>query len=209
MKKIPTIFTRNPENMREILDSPHPDCLWVFNGEGVATQKYDGTCVKIESGKYFKRREIKKGKSTSAGFIEEHFDPNTGKRVGWVAVDPGLKENKWHIEALNDALPDGTYELCGPKVQGNPEKCDTHCLLSHTNAKPFIDVPRDFNGLKRWLHNKDIEGLVFHHQDGRMGKIKKRDFGQQRAQSTLKPGLLFGCRQRPVQYGNQVIDLSS
>jgi len=49
MKKIPTIFERNPENMREILTKPNKGCGWVFKGEGVATRKYDGTCVLIES----------------------------------------------------------------------------------------------------------------------------------------------------------------
>ncbi len=47
MKKIPTMFIRNPENMRELLNEHHPDCGWVFAGEGVATRKYDGTCCKI------------------------------------------------------------------------------------------------------------------------------------------------------------------
>lgn len=49
MKKIPTIFKRNPENMRELLNEPQPDCLWVFSGEGVATRKdVDGRMGKIK-----------------------------------------------------------------------------------------------------------------------------------------------------------------
>jgi len=60
MKKIPTIFKRNPENMKYILRDPHPDCLWVFEGEGIATRMYDGICVAIINGQYVKRREIKK-----------------------------------------------------------------------------------------------------------------------------------------------------
>jgi hypothetical protein len=28
---------------------------------------------------------------------------------------------------------------------------------------------------------QDMEGIVFHHPDGRKAKIKKRDFGQKRA----------------------------
>ena len=127
MKKIPTIFKRNPENRSELLDIPDPDCLWVFEGEGVATRKYDGTCVKIEKGSYYKRREVKPGKSAPEKFIEEQFDETTGKRVGWILVDPNSKEDCWHIEAFSDRLSDGTYELVGPKVQGNPEGYGVQC----------------------------------------------------------------------------------
>jgi hypothetical protein len=34
-----------------------------------------------------------------------------------------------------------------------------------------------FDGLRAWLAERDIEGLVFHHSDGRMAKIRKADFG--------------------------------
>jgi len=166
--------------MREILDEQHPDCGWVFAGEGVATRKYEGTCVKIEKGQYFKRREVRPGKKAPSDFVEEQFDENTGKRVGWVPVDPHSKEDRWHIEAFDSGLPDGTYELIGPKVQGNPEKAETHMLVRHSEAE-VLDAPRSYKAVAEWLKDKDIEGIVFHHPDGRMGKIKKRDFGQKRA----------------------------
>ena len=51
MKKIPTIFKRDFSNKGSLLNKLNPYCAWVFNGEGVATQKYDGTCVKIERNK--------------------------------------------------------------------------------------------------------------------------------------------------------------
>ena len=34
-----------------------------------------------------------------------------------------------------------------------------------------------FDGLHRWLCAHPVEGLVFHHPDGRMAKIKRRDYG--------------------------------
>lgn len=179
MKKIPTIFKRNYENMSEILNEPNPDCGWVFAGEGVATRKYDGTCVKIEKGQYFKRREVKPGKKTPVDFIEEQYDVFTGKRVGWVPVNQTSNEDRWHMKAFDPALPDGTYELIGPRVQGNPEKVETHKLIRHSEAE-ILDAPRTHEALLAWLEDKDIEGIVFHHHDGRMGKLKKRDFGQKR-----------------------------
>lgn len=181
MKKIPTIFIRNPEDMRELLDQHHPDCEWVFAGEGKATKKYDGTCCKVEGGKLFKRREVKPGKEVPTEFVEEQFDENTGKRVGWMPVDQNNKQDKYHREAFAAAnFQDGTYELLGPKVQGNPEGLVCHALLRHSDAFVFDHCPRTMDGLWNWLFNMDIEGIVFHHPDGRMAKIKKRDLGQKR-----------------------------
>lgn len=177
MNKIPTLFKRNPQNLREILDEPHPDCLWVFANEGVATRKYNGTCVKIEGGEYWKRREIRDGKPKPYGFVDVGYDPVTQKRVGWIEVDNTDPSNKWHMVPFRDDLPDGTYELIGQKIQGNPEHIDGHKLIRHADADRYDDVPCTFQGLRDWLKDKDIEGLVFHHPDGRMAKIKKRDYG--------------------------------
>ena len=44
----------------------------------------------------------------------------------------------------------------------------------------MADNPRMFAGLRAFLAGQDTEGLVFHHPDGRMGKIKLRDFGLKR-----------------------------
>jgi len=38
------------------------------------------------------------------------------------------------------------------------------------------DVPRTFEAIKAYLGQRDIEGIVWHHPDGRIVKIKKRDF---------------------------------
>jgi hypothetical protein len=35
-------------------------------------------------------------------------------------------------------------------------------------------------GLREFLAAHDVEGVVFHHPDGRKAKIKKRDFGLKR-----------------------------
>jgi hypothetical protein len=70
---------------------------------------------------------------------------------------------------------DGTYELCGPKVQGNPEGMDAHVLVPHGK---FVlrEAPRDFEGLAAWLRENPYEGIVWHHPDGRMAKLKRKDF---------------------------------
>ena len=179
MKKIPTIFKRNPDCMRLVLPEPHPDCDWVFADEGMATRKYDGTCCYVEDGRLYKRREIRNGAKVPPGFMAVHHDPVTKKTFGWVPVSCDNPEDKYHCEAWfsQPGLPDGTYELVGPKVQGNPENYPQHTLIAHAKADVFDDCPTDFDLLRDWLKDKDIEGIVFHHPDGRMAKIKKRDFG--------------------------------
>lgn len=187
MKKIPTIFVRDPEHRQNVLPEPDSHCSWVLSGEGVATRKYDGTCCMLNANGYWKRREVNAGQDDPDGFILAAHDDVTGKRVGWVKVDPGVPENRYHMEgyyglvASSEIFPlDGTYELCGPKVQGNPEKLLCHTLISHDKAEKLGDVPRTYDGLRGYLEAKDIEGIVFHHPDGRMAKIKKRDFGFKR-----------------------------
>ena len=90
---------------------------------------------------------------------------------------------KFIAEAL-DAAPDigpGTYELIGPKIQGNPEGYATHVLIRH--GWQVVHPPElTFDGLRQWMTGPDwagFEGIVWHHPDGRMAKLKTRDFPAQ------------------------------
>lgn len=181
MKKIPTLFKRDFSLPGNPITAEYNDGTeWVLAGEGVATRKYDGTSVLIRGGKMYKRYEVKEGREEPYGFELADYDKTTGKKMGWIEVGNG-SEDKWYREAsvgLTDglAMADGTYELVGPKVQGNPEGYKSHYLVAHETAQAFTDVPTEFESLKRWLESKDIEGIVWHHPDGRMVKIKKKDF---------------------------------
>ena len=178
MRKMPTIFNRNyGDSGPRVFNMQHPDCQWVFDGEGEATRKWDGTCCMIDGGEYFKRRCVKRGKPIPDEFDEEHFDENTGKAFGWVPV---TEEDKWHMEVNHDWLSHDTYELCGPKIQGNPEGLDKHTLIRHCDGEVYNGLLRTFDGIREFMKDKDIEGVVFHHPDGRMAKIKKSDYGMER-----------------------------
>lgn len=181
MKKIPTMFERDWGGDRSrVVDQVHPGCEWVLAGEGIATRKLDGTCCMVRDGKLFKRRELRASDKPPPLFEQADYDPETEKTVGWVPCDIG-PEDKWHLSAFEaePSLPDGTYELVGPKIQGNPEGWSSHQLIAHGSIRGE-DVPRTFEGLRDWLADRDIEGIVFHHPDGRMAKIKLRDFGHKR-----------------------------
>lgn len=177
MKKMPTIFQRNYDNGANAFNMQHPDCEWVFNGEGIVTRKWDGTCVKIDGDKYLKRRSVKKNKIPPQGFIEEQFDEITGKAFGWMPV---TQKDKWHMEADFEQFPSGTYELIGPKVQGNPEGFVKHTLMNHKLGSIYYGILRTFDGIREFMKNKDIEGIVFHRDNGQMAKIKKSDYGMER-----------------------------
>ena len=180
MKKIPTMFERD-EKTHRIVNQIKPECEWVLGGEGIATRKWDGTCCLWRGGKLFKRYDGSKGK-----YLPPDFMPADGAEsdwLGWRPVGNG-PEDRWHNEAWSSlgegvALADGTYELVGPRVNRNPDHHETNHFERHGNVV-FENVPRTFDGLRAWLLDRDIEGIVFHHPSGRMVKIKLKDFGYQR-----------------------------
>jgi len=177
MKKIPSLFQRNYDGDRTLRDEVVSGCFWVLAGEGIATRKMDGTACMVKDGILYKRYNAKNGKTPPAGFIQaEDPNPETGHWHVWIEVGD-RPENKLHMEGFdfNPGLKNGTYELCGPKINKNPEKFNRHLLIPHGHEH-YFDVPFTFDGIKEWLKDKDIEGIVWHHQDGRMVKIKKRDF---------------------------------
>ena len=153
-------------------------CEWVRDGEGVATLKHDGTCCMVRAGELYKRRELKPGQAEPVNYKRADFDEETGKTVGWVPVVDGNPEDKYHLEAFNAVrdLPDGTYELMGPKIQGNKNGLHAHILIPH-GVETLIEAPRTFDGLRDYLGQRQIEGIVWHHPDGRAAKIKRKDFG--------------------------------
>lgn len=182
MKKIPTLFVRDWDgDRRYVLREVTPGCEWVIDGEGVPTRKYDGTCVMFDGERWWARREVKEGKLEPAGFVVIGHDEETGKTVGWEPVEQSSYA-KVHAAVLARFSPEltawrpGTYELCGPKVNGNPEGFVADQLVFHDAAMRLRNVPRDFDGLAAWLHAHPYEGIVWHHADGRMAKVKKRDF---------------------------------
>jgi hypothetical protein len=192
MQKIISLFQRNYDGDGLVRDEVVPGAEWVVAGEGHATRKFDGTCCMVQGGKLFKRYDAKKGKTPPPGFIPaQEPDPVTGHYPGWIEVSPARPDDRWHLEAWhmadNGRYANGTYELCGPKVQGNPEKeylvslgCGPlHALIPHGHYL-IADAPRDFAGLRDYLRDADMEGIVWHHPDGRMVKIKVKDFGLKR-----------------------------
>jgi len=185
MQKIISLFKRDYEGNRQIYDEIVPGAEWVQKGGGIATVKIDGTACMIKDGKLYKRYDVKRGKKQPEGFIPaQEPDSVTGHWPGWILVGNG-PEDQYHREAFDNHSDlrnsEGTYELVGPKIQGNPYGLQAgHELWKHGIFTFPIDAepPRTFDGLKRFFEeHPEYEGIVWHHEDGRMVKIKRKDFG--------------------------------
>ena len=188
MKKIPTLFQRNYETDKLVRNEVTPGCQWVLAGEGIGTRKFDGTACLVRDSRLYRRYELKKGKVVPPDFeAAQESDEQTGDTPGWVPVSAAGSDDKWHRVAaatwsdfLGNPKEDGqTYELCGPKVQGNPEGFITHVLIQH-GCIVVDDCPRDFDGIREYLNSHTIEGIVWHRGNGEMVKVKARDFGLRR-----------------------------
>ncbi len=171
MQKIPTMFERDETKPgHPVMDRIKPECQWVLDGEGISTRKIDGTNVKIAQGILLKRQKPK----------DREYD-----EAAYVPCDRNNPSDRYAFEAFDEMLwkADGIYELIGPKVQGNPEACTAHALVhvvpwdQHLRLDDLSLPERTLAGLRTYLTRHPIEGIVFHHPDGRMAKIKRRDFG--------------------------------
>lgn len=143
MQKIISLFQRNYDGDRLVRDEVVPGAEWVLAGEGRATRKFDGTCCLYRDDKLYRRYEVRQGRKPPMYFEPaSDVDKTTGKQQGWLPLDDGPTD-KWHREAIARGCDhaglalanDTTYELCGPKVQGNLEGFTSHRLLRHGTAR--------------------------------------------------------------------------
>lgn len=213
MELIPNLFKLNPETGLAIPEVTE-GCEWVLAGEGVATRQWDGVPCMVRDGRLYKRHVLKPEETTLSDCPEGWRacgEAEIGFWPGWVPVTDGLPEDRWYRAARASAiiqatdggyvpgimpvpplpLADGTYELCGPKINGNPEQFATHVLIRHgvpqlpgLNDVPWWHGP-NIGGRHTWLSlwfrtpTVPMKGIVWHHPDGRMAKVRGKDFGIQ------------------------------
>lgn len=183
MNKINTIFVRNEKNMSRVIDVWHPSETWVRDGEGRATIKYDGTACAFIGGVWYKRNEWDANKGLPpASWRHWSGDPNQRSGHGWIPVgdDPGDWMHRKAIargtDDIGEPFREGTYELIGPGIQRNPHNKQENVMVPHGRDETSCD-DRTYDGIRNHLAGAIAEGIVFHHPDGRMAKIKRRDFG--------------------------------
>lgn len=182
MKKMPCLYVRefHGRSSFTITEQVTPGCEWVVAREGAAYIKRDGTACAVIGGELYRRYDAKRGKTPPVGAIPcaDAPDEITGHWPHWLKVgdDP---QDKWHRLAWDgraQVMPDGTYELCGPHFQANPYGYDRDMFIGHTWERIRVDAS-EFNALRDTIQHLEHEGIVFHHPDGRMCKIRRDDFG--------------------------------
>ncbi len=197
MKKISTLYKKDPNDLSRVIDEVDPQNEWVFK-KGIPTRQWDGTACMIKDGKLYKRYDVERSENTGQfktppeGSIEcSPPDEITGQWLHWVPV---TNQDTWHKEAFDNLTRllitltgksiskgnNGTYELCGEEVQGNPENLKGHILIRH-GVEILPPIEYTYDNLKEYFQDVNIEGLVFHEKGGdRMCKIRLSDFGIKR-----------------------------
>jgi hypothetical protein len=183
MQKIRTLFKKSTIDPSVVTREFNDNTDWVFGPNCEASRKYDGTSCAIINGKLYRRYDAKGHKKIPEGAIEcQPGDLVTGHHPYWVPCDLTNPHNKYHIRALASQypLPDGTYELCGPHIQGNPERLDVDILIPH--GKDLITLDEiSYDYIFDYLLIAGIEGIVFKNTvTGDMCKIRSKDFKMRR-----------------------------
>jgi len=184
MKKIKTIFERDWEGSKMVVDKYVEGFSPEMLDGAKATEKVDGTNVRLTV------------RNNTIVRVEKRRNPDKiqkfkGIEDPWYVDASESNEDKWIIDAVKNTtlinVPDGEWsgEAIGKNIQGNPLNLEINFVLlfSLMHIPIFENVPIDFEGLKEWLPQKDsrvgkgkIEGIVWHCKNGNMFKIKAKDF---------------------------------
>lgn len=138
-----------------------PDCDWVFDNQGIATRKIDGVNVKIDNGIAYQRIKPEKD-----DYKEAEYEPVTNL----VVLKAIQSRSFWN---------DGIYEAYGEGIRGNKEKIKGQAMVSLVPFDPVLTIPeapRTYQSILTYLSLHNIEGIVFHRENGQMAKIKLTDF---------------------------------
>jgi len=184
MPKLESPFVRNSDFV--VTPRIAPRYEWVFEDNTVTCQeKLDGTCVSIV---------IQGGKITRVF--------NRLSDQDFLSNGPIMQAVRNAYERGYCSFTDGQYfgEAVGPGIQGNLYRLNAPIWLpfnsyfsKHLTYKSWGKYPKDFDTISVWLrddlfslfwgqkHGKSEvapkpEGIVFHHPDGRMAKLRRDMF---------------------------------
>ena len=189
MKKIKTIFERNWEGDRTVIDKYIPEItseVLAYDKTIKATEKLDGMNVRITVRNH---TVVRAEKRRNPDKIQKHKGIEEPWYVDAYEAEPG---DKYIFDGIKNTdcsqIPDGEWsgELVGKNIQGNPLNLDKNIVVffSLGQAPVFDDVPTTYGELKEWLPKQKsklgndcgIEGIVWHCGNGEMFKIKIKDF---------------------------------
>lgn len=187
MRKVPTIYKRVDGY---VIDELVPGVDWVFGNESIPRYKWDGTAMYFDGNSWFARRAVTSASFRPINFIPVETDSNTNKTFGWIPIQES-PFNKFFLEAVEQepfesdlygrkiSYEPGSYELIGPKINGNPENMQGHRLVSHKRS-PILDnlnqINYSFTAFKRILPHLPCEGVIWYGPEGKLAKLKGKDF---------------------------------
>lgn len=183
MRKIPTLFLRDPNNMSRVTADINPDAAWLLGTRAIPTVKKDGTNILVCTSNGYPL-EIKKRRNPT------REEKARGQEPGYISANRDDPNDKYIFAAVDATdfgnWPDGAWscEALGPKIQGGVES-------NVPELYPFLLFPEiiedgitiNYGAIKTYLETHEIEGIVWHdinnledREEYRMAKIKRRDF---------------------------------
>jgi len=194
MKKIPTIFMPDLRIPGRVYNAVTPECQWVFdrneNGDpiGSVKRKYDGRCFCIHDSKLWERKDIPNGETLPDLWRLIKCDDIYQCTRLWEPVDTEDPRNGDAVGALRRlCTPDeGTYELIGPLVRGNPENVSMSVFVRHDHVPSYFIPSRNFDSIRLALKFNNVYGFIFTHPDGRKAKINRTHYGLDRLYREIK-----------------------
>jgi len=186
MHKIPTIFDRDFEGNRGVIDKVVKE---IPLEDVYATEKLDGTNVRITVRNHTVVRVEKRRNP-------DKIQKQKGITEPWyVDASEFDTQDKWIYNGIKNTdfseIGGGEYsgELIGKNIQGNPLNLEDNRIVFFQygitpEVKVFEDCPTGFNELKEWLPKQKskygndcgIEGIVWWFAGVPIGKIKIKDF---------------------------------
>jgi hypothetical protein len=191
MNKIPLIFKRSSNGF--CTDEINPLTQWINKEISTPVRKWDGTCMMFDGKEWFARRQYSSRSSIPSEFILVEYDEKTGKSFGWEPVENSsfiklwklaIAEKPYHctLFGCDDDYEKGTYELMGPKINGNPENLAEHRLMPHKQSPTIGNLsilePHEltYNMLYNQFMHMPFEGVIFYTKDGKKAKLRRKDF---------------------------------
>lgn len=185
MKKLPVLFMFEYAGFRKqsCMNLVRLGFEWVTKGQGIATLKIDGSACAIINGKFYRRYDTRDSKPRKDDIPCQTRDEATSLHFPvWRPCNREEKADKWQWSAYDRAvrdnggpLPDGTYEAIGVHFQNNKYGLSYDTLVPHGKVV-LEDFPRDFEGMKQYLAEHNIEGVVFWKDGEPQCKLRKKDF---------------------------------
>ncbi len=86
MKKLSTLFKKDPNNLGRVINEVNLENEWAFT-DGIPTRKFDGTSCAIINGELYKRFDLKKGRTLPPNAIScQEPDSKSGHHPHWVKM---------------------------------------------------------------------------------------------------------------------------